>query len=115
MRFVVFVKATKASEAGEIPTPQEFADMNAFGEELMRDGLVLDGAGLKPTSTAVRISFAGGTPTVVDGPFTETKELVAGFSLLQASSQEEIVERMRHAPFTRGEEIEIRQIFELED
>jgi hypothetical protein len=115
MRFIVFVKATKASEAGEPPTAKEFADMNAFGESLMRDGVVLDGAGLRPSSSAVRITFDGGKPAVIDGPFAETKELVAGFTLLQARSKEEIVERMRNAPFARGQEIEIRQLFELEE
>jgi hypothetical protein len=115
MRFMVFVKATEQSEAGIPPTAEEFAAMEKFGEALARDGVVLAGAGLYPSSKGVRINFAGGKPTVIDGPFTETKELVAGFSILQARSKEEIVERLKHMPLWRGEEIEIRQIFEPED
>lgn len=115
MRFIVFVKATKESEAGDLPTKEMFAEMHAFNETLTRDGIFLAGEGLQPTSKATRIGFAGGKPAITDGPFAETKELVAGFWLLQGRSKEEIVERMSHAPFTRGETIEIRPFYELED
>ncbi len=114
MEFLVLVKATKESEAGEMPTREMLAPMGAFNDTLERDGIFLRGDGLKPTSQATRISFAGGKPTIIDGPFAETKELVAGFWLLQGRSKEEIVERMSHAPFTRGEQIEIRPIYDLE-
>ncbi|MGB6985202.1 MAG: YciI family protein [Candidatus Aquilonibacter sp.] len=114
MRFLVLVKATKASEAGELPTKEMLAEMGAFNDTLRRDGIFLGGEGLKPTSQAARISFAGGKPTVTDGPFTETKELVAGFWLLQGRSKDEIVERMSRAPFEGGE-LEIRPFYELED
>jgi len=109
------VKASKESEAGEMPTAKELANMGAFNETLVRDGVVLDAGGLQPTSKAVRISYPGGKPVVTDGPFTETKELVAGFWILQGRSKEEIVERLKQCPFQRGEQIEIRQLFEPED
>jgi hypothetical protein len=116
MRFVVLVKATKESEAGVMPSAEEFAAMDAFNEALARDGYVVQpGEGLHPSSKGARIRFAGGKPTVTDGPFAETKELVAGFGIVQARSKEEIVERLSQAPFTRGEEIEIRQIFDPSD
>ncbi len=115
MRFLVLVKATKQSEAGELPTAKELANMGAFNETLVRDGVLLEAEGLQPSSKGARISYAGGKPVVTDGPFAETKELVAGFWLLQARSKEEIIERLSHCPFERGEEIEIRQLFEAED
>lgn len=115
MRFIVFVKSNKEVEAGRKPKREELAEMGAFNETLKRDGIFLAGEGLHPTSKASRISYAGGKPAVTDGPFTESKELVAGFWLLQARSREEIVERLSRAPFKRGEEIEIRQLFEAED
>ena len=114
MQFLVMVKATKESEAGRLPTKEMLAEMSAFNDTLRRDGIFLGGEGLKPTSQGTRISFAGGKPTITDGPFTESKELVAGFWLLQARSKEEIVERMSRAPFEYGE-LEIRPFYELED
>jgi hypothetical protein len=118
MRFLVMVKPAGGNpdyEAGRMPSRKELAPMGAFNEALVRDGVMLDCAGLQPTSKGARIAYAGGKAKVTDGPFTETKELVAGFWLLQARSKEEIVERLSHCPFERGEEIEIRQLFEPED
>jgi len=115
MRFIVLVKATERSEAGVLPTREEFAEMGAFNEELVKAGIMLSGDGLKPTSNGTRIKFAGAKPAIVDGPFTETKELVAGFWLLQAKSKAEVIEWMSRAPFEKGEEIEIRPFFEMED
>ena len=115
MRFIVLVKATKASEAGELPSAEMLAKMGAFNEQLIKAGIMLAGEGLQPTSKGARINYAGATPTIIDGPFTETKELVAGFWLLQAKSKAEIIEWLSRCPFENGEEIEIRQIYELED
>jgi len=115
MRYLVMVKATKASEAGEMPTAQELSTMGAFNQTLIRDGVFLDGGGLLPTSKSSRISYSNGKPVVMDGPFTETKELVAGFWILQGRSKEEIIERLSQCPFSRCEEIEIRQLFEEAD
>jgi hypothetical protein len=110
MRFLVMVKADKEWD-GELPT----AEMGAFNETLIRDGVLLAAEGLQPSSKGARISFSGPRPVVMDGPFTETKELIAGFWILQAPSKEELIERLSHCPFERGESIEIRQIFEAED
>jgi hypothetical protein len=115
MRFVVLVKATKDSESGILPTTEEFAAMGAFNETLVKDGIMLAGEGLKPSSAGVRLRYDGGRTTVTDGPFTETKELVAGFWIVQCKSKEEVVERFSHVPFSHGESIEIRPIFEAED
>jgi hypothetical protein len=98
-----------------MPTAQELANMGAFNQTLIKDGVFLDAGGLVPTSKSARISYSSGKPVVTDGPFTETKELVAGFWILHGRSKEEIIERLSHAPFARGEEIEIRQLFEPED
>ena len=110
MRFLVTVNATKEWD-GELPS----AEMGAFNESLMRDGVMLAAEGLQPSSKGARISYAGPRPVVIDGPFTETKELIAGFWILQARSKEELIQRLAHCPFERGESIEIRQIFEPED
>ena len=110
MRFLVMVKADKEWD-GELPT----AEMGAFNETLIRDGVLLAAEGLQPSSKGARISYATRRPIVTDGPFTETKELIAGFWILQAPSKEELIERLSHCPFERGESIEIRQIFEAED
>lgn len=115
MRFLVMVKATPQSEAGELPSAGMLAKMGAFNEELVRAGIFISGEGLQPSSKGARMSFAGGKPIVTDGPFAETKELVAGFWLLQAKSKEEIVEWLTRCPFERGEQVEIRRIYELED
>ena len=114
MRFMVLVKATEESEAGAMPTEELLAEMGKFNEELVRAGVMLDGGGLHPSSKGVRITFSGGKPTVTDGPFTEAKELVAGYWLLQVKSWEEVVEWIKRAPF-QEEELEIRQLFELDD
>ena len=114
MRFIVLVKASKDSEAGVLPTAEMLAEMGAFNDQLTKAGIMLAGEGLQPTSKGARIKFASEKPTVIDGPFAETKELVAGFWMLQARSKEEIVEWMSRAPFTEAE-LEIRQIYELED
>lgn len=110
MRFLVMVKSEKEWN-GELPS----AKMGAFNETLIRDGVLLAAEGLQPSSKGVRISYVNARPVVTDGPFTETKELVAGFWILQARSKEELIERFSHCPFERGEQVEIRQIFEAED
>ena len=115
MRFMVLVKATKDSEAGILPTREQLAEMGNFNEQLVKDGVVLAMDGLQASSKGARLRFDGGRPTVTDGPFAETKELLAGFWIVQGKSKEEIISRFMSAPFDRGEEIEIRQIFELED
>jgi hypothetical protein len=115
MRFLVMVKATKDSEAGKLPTAEMLTEMGAFNKTLARDGVILAADGLRPSSKGARISFAGAKPAVTDGPFAETKELVAGFWILQGRSKEEIVERLLQCPFKNGEYVEIRQIYELED
>jgi hypothetical protein len=109
------VKATPQSEAGELPTAGMLAKMGAFNQELAKAGVLLSGEGLQPSSKGARISYAGGRPTVTDGPFTETKELVAGFWILQGKSKEEIIEWLSRCPFDRGEQVEIRRIYEMED
>lgn len=114
MRFMLIVKGDHRSEAGVLPTEKELADMGRFNEEMVKSGVMLAGEGLQASSKGARIKFKGGKPTVVDGPFTEAKELVAGFWLIQARSKEEAVEWARRAPFVDGE-IEVRQVFELED
>lgn len=116
MRFVVLVKANKDSEAGVLPTAEQLDEMGAFNEQLVKDGVMLLAAeGLQPTSKGARLRFDGGRTTVIDGPFAETKELVAGFWIVQAKSKQEVLERFMRAPFDGGAEIEIRQIFEAED
>ncbi len=118
MRVMVIVKATKNSEAGVMPSEQLFADMGKFNEELVKAGIMLAGDGLKPSSKGKRVRFSAGKKTVIDGPFSETKELVAGFWIWQVKSMEEAVEWLRRCPDPMpGEEseIEIRPIFEAED
>jgi hypothetical protein len=115
MRFMVIVKADEASENGTMPTEQELTEMGAYNEELVKAGVMLAGEGLQPSSKGARVRFdADNNATVVDGPFTETKELVAGFWILQVSSREEVLEWVKKAPF-RGTEVEVRQVFENED
>jgi hypothetical protein len=114
MRFMLIVKATDKSEAGVMPTEKELAEMAKFNEEMIKNGMMLAGDGLQPSSKGARVTFKGGKPTVVDGPFTETKELIGGFWLIQAKSKQEAVEWARRVPFVDGE-IEVRQVFELED
>lgn len=114
MRFMILVKASDDSEAGVMPTEQELAEMGQFNEEMVRAGIILAGEGLHPTSRGARVTFHDGRPTVTDGPFTDTKELVAGFWLVQVKSREEAIEWARRAPFRTGE-LEIRQVFEMDD
>lgn len=118
MRFMVMVKATKESEAGVMPSSKLLEDMAAYNEELAKAGVLLAGEGLQPSSKGVRVRFSGDQRTVIDGPFAETKELVAGFWLMQARDRDEIIEWVRRCPnpFENGEsEIEIRQVYEPED
>jgi hypothetical protein len=117
MRFMVMVHASKDTEAGVMPTTEEFAAMGKFNEELVKAGIMLAGEGLQPTSKGARILFDGARRTVVDGPFTETKELIAGFWIIQAKSKAEVVEWMKRCPNPTGKEgmLEIRQIFEADD
>jgi hypothetical protein len=119
MRFMVLVPASKESEAGQLPTEQMLAEMGKFNEELVKAGVMLAGDGLQPTSKGARVVFEGGKKTVVDGPFAESKELVAGFWIFQVKSKEEAVEWIKRAPFGKfGDErvtIEIRQIFDPGD
>jgi len=117
MRFMVIVKATAESEREVVPEDQEaMAAMGRFNEELVKAGVMLAGEGLHPSSKGVRLSFgAGGKRTVVDGPFAETKELVAGFWILQTKTREECIEWMKRAPFEPGTTLEIRQVHEAED
>jgi hypothetical protein len=115
MRFMVMVKATKDSEAGVLPRQELLAEMGKFNEELVKAGVMLAGEGLQASSKGARVKFSGNKRTVTDGPFTETKELVAGFWLWQVRSKEEAIEWLKRAPFRDGEEVEIRQVFEAED
>jgi hypothetical protein len=115
MRFAVLVKASKESEAGVLPSSEMLAEMGKFNEQLAKDGVLLAADGLQSTSKGARLRFDGGRTTVTDGPFTETKELVAGFWIVQGKSKEEVVERFTHAPFDGGQVIEIRQVFEAEN
>ena len=114
MRFMVIVKANKESEAGVLPSEKMLADMGKFNEELVKAGVMLAGEGLHPSSKGARVRFSGAKRTVIDGPFAETKELVAGFWIWQVKSKEEAIEWLKRAPFDQTE-VEIRQIFELED
>ena len=117
MRFMVMVKATKDSEAGVMPSEKLLADMGKFNEELVKAGVLLAGEGLHPSSKGARVRFSGAKRTVIDGPFAETKELVAGYWLWQVKSKEEAIEWVKRCPNPHpGEsEIEIRQVFEAED
>jgi hypothetical protein len=114
MRFMVLVKADKNSEAGVLPDTKLLAAMGKFNEELVKAGVMLAGEGVQPSSKGARVKFSGGKKTVIDGPFTEAKELVAGFWLWQVKSKAEAIEWLKRAPFEETE-VEIRQIFEAED
>jgi len=114
MRFMLIVKADKDSEAGVLPSSELLAEMGRYNEELVKAGVMLAGEGLQASSKGARVIFAGGTRAVVDGPFAETKELVAGFWLIQAKSRDEAIEWVKRAPFRDGV-VEIRQVFEAED
>ena len=115
MRFMVLVKATKDSEAGVMPTKEMLTEMGKYNEELAKAGVMLAGEGLHPSSKGARVRFSGSKRTVIDGPFAETKELIAGFWLWQVKSKEEALEWLKRAPFDGGTEIELRQVFEAED
>jgi hypothetical protein len=115
MRFMVMVPASKESEAGELPDEKILTDMGKFNEEMVKAGVMLAGEGLHPTSKGARLKFSGGKTTVIDGPFTESKELIAGFWLIQVKSKEEAIAWMKRAPFGDGVVLEIRQVFDLAD
>ena len=115
MRFMVIVKANKDSEAGVLPDEKILTEMGKFNEQLSKAGVMLAGEGLQPSSKGVRVRFDGSKRTVIDGPFAETKELIAGFWLWQVKSKEEAIEWLKRAPFDGGTEVEIRQVFEAED
>jgi hypothetical protein len=115
MRFMILVKADKNSEAGVLPDAKMLTEMGKYNEELSKAGVMLAGEGLQASSKGARVKFSGGKRTVIDGPFTETKELVAGFWVWQVKSKDEAIAWVKRAPFGDGAEIEIRQVFEAED
>lgn len=115
MRVMVMVKATEESEAGRMPTEQELAEMGRFNEELARTGVMLAGEGLHPTSKGVRVAFGGNEPQVIDGPFGEATQLVAGYWIWQVDSMDEAVDWIKRAPFGQELEVELRPIFEPDD
>ena len=117
MRFMIMIKADGATESGAMPSEQILAQMQKYNEELVRAGVMLAGEGLHPSSKGARVKLSGGTTTVVDGPFAEAKELIAGFWLWQVKSKEEAIEWVKRCPSDPGQEaeIEIRQVFEAED
>ena len=115
MRVMVIVKANKDSEAGMLPGPELLARMGKYNEELQKAGIMLAGEGLRSSAKGKRVKFGDGKRTVTDGPFAETKELIAGFWLWKVNSMDEAVDWLKRAPFDRGEEVEIRQLHEMED
>src|SRR5213594_3954649 len=115
MRFMILVKADKNSEAGVMPSEKLLTDMGKYNEELVNAGVMLAGEGLHPSSKGKRVRFSGTNRTVIDGPFAETKELIAGYWLWQVNSMEDAVEWLKRAPFDGGTEIEIRPVFEADD
>ena len=115
MRVMVVVKASKESEAGQMPSEQILRDMGNFNEQLVKAGIMLAGEGLHPSSKGKRVRFSGANRTVIDGPFAETKELIAGYWVWRVKSMDEAVDWLKRAPFDGGTEVEIRPIFEAED
>jgi hypothetical protein len=115
MRVMVIVKASKESEAGQMPNEKILTDMGKFNEELVNAGVMLAGDGLHPSSKGKRVRFSGANRTVIDGPFAETKELIAGYWLWRVKSMDDAVEWLKRAPFGGGTEIEIRPVFEAEE
>jgi len=118
MRFMIIRKADRETEAGVMPTEELIAAMQKYNEELVRAGVMIAADGLQPSSKGAKVKFSGGKPTIIDGPFSETKELVAGYSILQVNSKEEAIEWVKKWPKLDGHgevEIEIRQLFEMED
>jgi hypothetical protein len=117
-RFMIIRKADVDTEAGVMPEEELIVAMGKYNEEMVKAGLMIEGAGLKPSSKGARVKFSNGKPTVIDGPFTETKELIAGYSIIQVQSKEEAIEWVKRWPAIDGDgnvEIEIRQLYELED
>ena len=114
MRFMMIVKGDERTEAGVLPSEQELEDMAKYNEQLVKAGVMLAGEGLKDSSKGFKVRFDGSKRSVIDGPFTEAKELIAGFWLIQVKSKEEAIEWAKRVPFTEGE-VELRQVFELED
>jgi hypothetical protein len=114
MRFMILVKADKKSEAGVLPDEKLLTEMTKFNEQLVKAGVMLEGEGLHPTSKGARVRFSGSQRTVIDGPFGEAKDLIAGFWLWQVKSKQEAIEWLKRAPFDEAE-VEIRQVFEAED
>ena len=117
MRFMVIVKGDSRTEAGVLPTDQELANMARYNEELVKAGVMLDGTGLHPTSKGAKVQFKGGKAVVIDGPFTEAKEIIAGYWIIQVKNKAEAIEWMKRCPnpYNEDGEIELRQFFELED
>jgi hypothetical protein len=115
MRFMVIVKADKNSEAGILPSKELLTAMGKYNEELIKAGVMLSGDGLQASSKGARVKFADGKTTVIDGPFAESKELIAGFWMWRVKSKDEAIEWLKRAPFGGGAEVEIRQVFEAED
>jgi len=117
MRFLILVKASKDSEAGVLPNEKLLTEMGQFNEELVKAGVMLAAEGLQPSSKGARVKFSGGKRTVIDGPFAETKELIAGFWIWQVKSKEEAIEWVKRIPNPTGDEgeVEIRQVFEADD
>lgn len=115
MRFLIMVPANAETEAGVLPNAHELNAMGKFNEEMVKAGVMLAGEGLQPTSKGARIKFSAGKTTVTDGPFTESKELIAGFWIIEVKSKQEALDWMRRAPFGEGTVLELRQIFETED
>ena len=115
MRVMVIVKANEESEAGVMPSEQILADMGKYNEELVKTGVMLAGEGLHPSSKGKRVKFSGSNRIVTDGPFAETRELIAGFWLWQVKSMDDAVEWLKRAPFDGGTELEIRPVFEMDD
>lgn len=116
MRFMIIRRADKSTEAGTLPSPELLNAMLKYNEEMARAGVFLDGVGLKPSSKGMRMRFEKGKPVITDGPFTEMKELIAGFTLIQAKTREEALEWVKRWPAEdQGAELEVRQLFEMED
>jgi hypothetical protein len=115
MRFVVLVPGSRESEAGEMPSTADLEEMTRYNEELVKAGVVLAGDGLQPTSKGAKVRFEGGKRTVIDGPFTEAKEIVAGYWVWECASREEAIEWLKRAPFDGGMEVELRQVAEIDD
>jgi hypothetical protein len=114
MRFMIIRKADADTEAGVLPTEQQIADMMAYNERLVQAGVMLDGQGLQPSATGMKVSFRDGTPTIVDGPFSETKELIAGFTIIDVKRREEAIEWVKRWP-EPDVDLELRQLFDMTD